>query len=279
MTREETAEIAAPMWEGDKPYQVRARLALPLLVRQAKAGKPIPYGKLAKELCMPNARNLNYPLGSIRASLQLLGEKWEDDIPPGIQVLVVNKNTGLPGTGIALSPDQVKPEQDRVYAYLRWDDVLRDLNLEPATSNATLVEAARDFESGGESEDHLQLKNYVRDHPEIIGLQNESAATEVEKKLLSGDRLDVSFKSSQHWTAVEVKSAKSHEDDLKRGVFQCVKYKAVMSAELVANGKRKRDFEVEVILAVEGELKPDLLGLVHTLDVDVCEIPVGIYRT
>ena len=64
------------MWEGNKLYQERARRALPLLVRQAKAGRTITYGRLADELRMPNARNLNYPLGSIRASLQLLGGKW-----------------------------------------------------------------------------------------------------------------------------------------------------------------------------------------------------------
>ena len=165
MTREETAEIASPMWEGNELYQKRARLVLPLLVRQAKAGRTVTYGNLAKELCMPNARNLNYPLGSIRASLQLLGKKWGKNIPPGIQVLVVNKDTKLPGTGIALFPEtgtdfraQVKAEQARVYAYPRWDDVLRYLNLEPAPPNATLVETAKGFRGGGESEEHRQLK-------------------------------------------------------------------------------------------------------------------------
>ena len=285
MTREETAEIAAPLWEGEKLYQERARRALPLLVRQAKAGRTITYGKLADELCMPNARNLNYPLGSIRASLQLLGKKWGKDTPPGIQVLVVNKNTKLPGTGIALFsetdtdfPGQVEAEQARVYAYPRWDDVLRDLNLESAPSNATLVEtakgfsgggeseehrqlkeyvrdhpeilglrhkskdatlgrdfllvtlkrypgrnkAAKGFSGGGESEEHRQLKEYVRDHPEILGLRHKSKDATLEERLPSGDSLDVSFESSQRWTAVEVKSAKSDKADYARGVFQCV---------------------------------------------------------
>ena len=285
MTREETAEIAAPLWEGNKLYQERARRALPLLVRQAKAGRTITYGKLADELCMPNARNLNYPLGSIRASLQLLGKKWRKDILPGIQVLVVNKNTKLPGTGIALFsetdtdfPGQVEAEQARVYAYPRWDDVLRDLNLESAPSNATLVETAKGFSGGGESEEHRQLKYYVRDHPEILGLRHKSKDATLEGRLPSGDSLDISFESSQRWTAVEVKSAKSDKADYSRGVFQCVKYEAVMEAELVSKASRKKDFEVKVILVVEGKLDPDLWSLANTLGVCVREVPVGIYR-
>ena len=284
MTRKETAEIAAPLWEGNKLYQERARRALPLLVRQAKAGRTITYGKLADELCMPNARNLNYPLGSIRASLQLLGKEWGKDIPPGIQVLVVNKNTKLPGTGIALFsetdtdfPGQVEAVQARVYAYPRWDDVLRDLNLESAPSNATLVETAKGFSGGGESEEHRQLKEYVRDHPEILGLRHKSKDATLERRLPSGDSLDVSFESSQRWTAVEVKSAKSDKADYARGVFQCVKYEAVMEAELVSEASRKKDFEVKAILVVEGKLDPDLWSLANTLGVCVREVPVGIY--
>ena len=60
----ETAEIAEPIW-GDMLYQQRARLAFPMLVRQALAGKPLTYEDLAEELEMPNPRNLNYVLGSI----------------------------------------------------------------------------------------------------------------------------------------------------------------------------------------------------------------------
>jgi hypothetical protein len=71
MARDTTAQIAEPI-AGDKLYQHRARLALPLLVRQAEAGKPIIYSDLAEELGMPNPRNLNYPLGSIGSTIENL---------------------------------------------------------------------------------------------------------------------------------------------------------------------------------------------------------------
>jgi hypothetical protein len=47
---------------GNKLFQERACQALPLLVRQAKAEKPICYSDLAEELRMPNPRNLDYVL-------------------------------------------------------------------------------------------------------------------------------------------------------------------------------------------------------------------------
>ena len=57
-------------------YQRRAFSALPLLVRQAEAGQTIHYGQLARELGMPNPRNLNHVLGSIGTSLRNLGQLW-----------------------------------------------------------------------------------------------------------------------------------------------------------------------------------------------------------
>ncbi len=57
----ETARIAKGIF-GDKLYQLRARVALPILVRQATAQQKITYGDLAEEIGIPNARNLNYVL-------------------------------------------------------------------------------------------------------------------------------------------------------------------------------------------------------------------------
>ena len=226
MARQETSKKAFDM-QGDKPYHECARAALPLLVRQAVARKRITYESLAKELGMPNPRNLNNPLGSIGNSLKQLGEEWKQPIPQ-IQTIVVRKGKKLPGPGIDWFldrsstdfADRVKEEQREVYAYRRWGDVLCALGLEPVASNAeSLVEAARVFIGGGESEDHRRLKEYVRAHPKIIGFQHTCEAR-VERSLPSGDALDVSLESQQYWTAVEVKSAKSREGDLVRGLFQ-----------------------------------------------------------
>ena len=156
--------------------------------------------------------------------------------------------------------------------------MLRDLNLEPARSNAALVETANLPRGGGESHEHRQLKEYVRNHPEILGLRHKSKDSTYERRLPSGDSLDVSFESPHRWTAVEVKSAKSDTADHVRGVFQCVKYEAVMEAEHVSKASRKRGFEVKAILVVEGKLDRDLWSLANTLGVHVREVPAGICR-
>ena len=85
--------------DGDKLYQKRARLVLPILVRQAKAEQPIYYSDLAEEIGMPNPRNLNYVLGAIGNTLKKFGEIWNEEIPL-INFLVINKSNGLPGEGI-----------------------------------------------------------------------------------------------------------------------------------------------------------------------------------
>ena len=76
-----TTAKAAELIFGDRPYQVRARAALPILVRQVDAREPITYTDLAKELGMPNPRNLNWVLGSIGETLLDLSRKWNETIP------------------------------------------------------------------------------------------------------------------------------------------------------------------------------------------------------
>ena len=48
--------------------------------------------------------------------------------------------------------------------------------------------------------------------------------------LPSGDTIDVLFRNGLDWIAVEVKSSLSNSLDITRGLFQCVKYRAVIEA-------------------------------------------------
>ena len=142
----ETAQISQSLY-GDKLYQQRARTALPILVRQAKAGRKIYYADLAQEIGIPNPRNLNYPLGSIGRALNELSEAWGEDIPQ-IQCIVVNQSTELPGEGIGwfisdtnkfkkLNLKQKKALVDgvlaNIFGYDKWDSVLGELGLQAAS--------------------------------------------------------------------------------------------------------------------------------------------------
>lgn len=277
-----TATISEPI-SGDKAYQVRARAALPLLVRQAVAGAPILYSDLAEELGMPNPRNLNYVLGSIGQSLERLSKVWKTKVPP-IQCLVVNKNTGLSGEGIGwflvkkedfetLPLRQkraiVEAELQHVFSYPKWQEVLKALALEPTTSDFTpFVNKAKGGFGGGERDEHKALKEYVAQNPRVIGLGTNTPIGTTEYLLPSGDSLDVSFNGKKVWVAAEVKSSISAEGDIVRGLFQCVKYRAVMEAVLLTEAEPQN---ARALLVLESKLPQPLIPLRNMLGIEVVE--------
>lgn len=283
MARAKTANIAEPI-SGDQLYQERARRALPLLVRQAEASTKVFYFNLAEELGMPNPRNLNYVLGSIGRTIENISKIWKEKVPP-IQCLVVNKNTGLPGEGIgwflikkedfanlsrARQREIVSGELARIFAYPKWPAVLAAVDLTPTTVNfAKLNEAAaRGGFGGGESERHRQFKEYVAAHPSVLGLPSGTALGRVEHPLPSGDLLDVVFQNRSDWIAAEVKSSISSKADIVRGLYQCVKYEAVMQAVEASEAREKN---ARAILVLESAFPRDLIALRNILGVTVVE--------
>jgi len=279
----ETARIVESIF-GDKLYQKRAREAFPLLVRQAEAGNTIYYSDLAKELGMPNERNLNYVLGSVGRAIEDLSDKWKKPIPP-LQCLVINKQHALPGAGVGwflikqeefanLSPvrqkEIIQAQLALIWAYPNWPDVLVAVGLSPTEIDFVELNnaAARAGLGGGESERHREFKNFVAANPSLVGLPSKTRPGKLEFSLPSGDSLDVSFQVSAGWVGVEVKSRISSEADLVRGLYQCVKYQAVMRA-IEATENRERN--ARAVLVLEGELPRRLLPLKNILGVTVHE--------
>lgn len=278
----DTAKIAAPI-SGDKLYQTRTRKVLPILVRQAEAGATIYYSALAEEIGIPNPRNLNYVLGSIGTTMENLSEAWKTTVPP-IQCLVVNKKTGLPGEGIgwflvkkedfaSLSKRKqraiVEAELQHIFTYGLWREVLSALLLKPVKSDFSIqVREASSFGGGGESDEHKRLKNFVLKNPAAVGLSAHTPEGQTEFQLASGDSADVYFQDKKDWIAVEVKSSISNDADLTRGLFQCIKYKAVMEAMQLSLGLPQN---ARSVLALEGEFPTELVPLKNILGIDVME--------
>lgn len=277
----ETAFMAKDM-DGDALYQRRARASVPILVRQALAGQKITYAQLAEEMGMPNPRNLNYVLGSVGTTLDQLSKTWKQSIPP-LQCLVVNSATGLPGEGFdefldAVRTDGLTTRQRRalvnaalarVFAYPRWHDVAEALGVEVVAAAPTAaIEGARRGGHGGESAQHLALKEFVARSPAAVGLPPAYGPGETEYQLPSGDLVDVMFHRGHRWIAVEVKSSISGEQDLVRGLFQCVKYGAVIEAW---RGSECEAADVRALLALGASLPASLVPLRNALGVDVVE--------
>src|SRR6267142_2402494 len=288
MYMKETHQQTKPGFiNGQKVHQRLAYQALPILVRQAKGQQPLYYSLLQSELGMGSPRPLRYVLGAIGNELLKLSHKWLSSIPP-IQFLVINKTTGLPGKGVSpFAPDPAifrssGPSDKRrildallheIFAFSRWDEVLTDLGLRPlapASSSLPSVEqiAATDhYCSGGESNEHKMLKEHLAKHPEIVGLPRGSTGT-LEHEFESADLIDVLFTHRSEWVGVEVKSVISAEADIIRGLFQCVKYQALMEAQQRYRGL---PLHCRVVLVLGGELPEKLLPLKHLLGVTVIE--------
>lgn len=284
----------AELTSGEELWQIRAREALPLLIRQARSAQTIFYSDLAAELKMSNPRNLNKVLGCIGAALLGLAKQWKTEIPL-IQFLVVNKATGLPGSGIGefvqlknedfanLSTIQkkliVNNALAKVFAYPCWNDVLDEFNLEQAPSDFSNVvkSAIKSVQKagfgGGEGEAHKTLKEYIACHPERLHLGAGFDKGKTEVALPSGDYLDVSFQKGDSskkfsWVAAEVKSSISPQCDIERGIYQCVKYKAVMDAVAISEGKSQN---TRVVLLLEGKFPDALMPLKNMLGIEVID--------
>lgn len=276
---------AQPFDSGDALYQERARRAFPILIRQATARQPIFYGNLAAELGMPNARNLNYVLGSVGHTLVNYSEETGEQIPP-ITCLVLNAGTGLPSDGVdefiaatgfrqltkSEKRDLVDTELQKIYLYQGWERLRKKFKLDSApTGYEELVRtAAHGGHAGGESAQHRALKAAVAQHPEWIGLPATASKGTQERPLPSGDVIDVFFEHRGQRIAVEVKSEISDDADLVRGLYQCVKYEAVLRAEMAAEGLRQN---VRVCLLTPRRLSAELQRLQTVLGTEVIERP------
>jgi hypothetical protein len=242
------------------------------------------YGALAHELGMPNPRNLNYVLGSVGQTLVDLNKTWSDKIPP-IQCLAVNQDDDTPGQGFGWfmpNPDEWKrmsPVQRRritevvertIYAYPRWPEVLDALRLAPVEEDfSDLINGAAMMRAGGESEAHKKLKEFVRRRPQLVGAKMGGRIGRVEESLPSGDKVDVFFDAAKEWVAVEVKPLSSDALDLTRGLYQCIKYCAVLRAMLAADSAS--DIDARAVLVIAGRLPERLRTLRMRLGVEVIE--------
>lgn len=267
--------------DGSKLFQQRAKLALPLLVGRAKAGRSVTYGQLAHEMRMPNPRNLNYVLGAVGRELRALGRRWKERIP-AISCLVINKTKHTPGKGIGfhmryekfqkqtpLVKKQVLRDLNRdIFGYQKWDDVLRHFRIKaviPANRMEAIATKAGHGGGGGETEDHRRLKSYIAEWPKVVGLPNKPIG-QLEYKFLSTDQIDILFRYSSHWVGVEVKAGNSDEADMMRGIFQCVKYQALIEA---VQRYEQETVDSRVVLALGGELPRLLADLADLLEVEV----------
>lgn len=259
--------------------------AMALLLKALESGEPfVTYGSIKRELENQWGVDTIFPTQIGHVAGSLMNQILEiDESAPLINVLITRGN-GIPGVGVSgylydrygkrkykkfneLPKDKqisiIERERKLVFNYSHWREISENL----FGNNVQLTNIPAQFDDhqygfGGESDEHKNLKNYIANNPKSIGLGARFGIGEKEMSLLSGDIVDVSFTSGADFKMVEVKSTKSSDDDLQRGIYQCVKYREVKKAE-----HAPYLVNVESILVTERDLPEELKHRAKTLGI------------
>ena len=266
-------------------FKAKAGVTLQWLVKYAEARQTVTYGELGKRIGVNPHTVLPGILGVIGGSIKTLCS----DIPM-IQFLVINQKTQLPGElGMAdfliedrkLCERLALEDKRKLWKVARedifdwdWRTVLAEFGLAPllicAMPISPILEELDDLYlyNVGEGEDHRRLKEYVANNPALVDL-DQTGRGNTEYTILSGDRLDVFFDLPDQLVWVEVKAKHSPDWDILRGIFQCVKYKAVLEAQRCYVNNSGTYPKVRVVLVLGKELPDHLELLRRMLDVEV----------
>lgn len=235
----------------------RARMAFPILFLLAESGEQISYQELDKAIAeqfnqnpTPNLIIYGQVLIIIGQALNLLSQAWGEEIPP-LTILVVSKTNDIPSPGVDeflkryLSSASLKSltaynreamidrAKQAVHNYPRWDDVAEYFDVDISTElpeTEPIQLPSPPLMMGGESQAHLALKQYVSEHPELFKAFGHFEKGAIEFPLKSGDEVDILFKNADQALAVEIKTDSVAPGELTRGIYQCVKYRAVLRA-------------------------------------------------
>lgn len=261
-----------------------SRYAFALLLQHIRDGDEpfVTYGSIAqyleKRLHIPKIFSTH--IGAVAGTMMDEIETIDTNAPP-LNALIT-RPSGIPGKGFggyydrlwrenrshywsSLSTDRklevVRDIRAAVRVYPHWDSVYRKLystgpQRMPRSKSFTEADGKPPESSRapgvGESQEHRRLKEWAVKNPEKLGLDPKMKGIP-EQGLLSGDRVDVLFSDGKSFAAVEVKSILSSEDDWQRGLYQCVKYRAVIEAQ-----ERPVTTSVRAILLTERPLTAEL---------------------
>jgi hypothetical protein len=279
--------------DGQKPAMAFLLYALDLGRRY------VTYKEVARHLNRTlKLTNVNHHhIGSVVDAMMHRITRFDPDVPL-LNALVVRRGEKQPGAGIddylvkryglagvpsgdarvreverAVNEVRVYPDWRRLYARAYGQPYEAVPQLEGFDDDGQGDNPKyRDGRPRKEGPEHKRLKKHVRDHPDCLGLGLADPKAENEVGLPSGDRLDVEIVDGPRRIGVEVKSIRSNDDDLRRGVFQCVKYRAVMDAEAgLIDG-----LPCEVYLVTERPLPGPLADLARRLDVRQKLVPINL---
>lgn len=223
-----------------------------LLIDAAKRRSSITYGEAARRLTEIGfngitARNVGGLAGALMFEIRKKWPEKKGKYPP-LNILLVQRRTRRPSGGArefvedylddrdldsTKWPEVCKKIMTDVHDFKNWDQVYHYTFDEPLPIPKSLEGKEKDgirHDRKGEGENHKNLRIWVRKNPGKIKKSYKDFITDTEVVLDSADRVDVVYYGRDVTVAIEVKSRDSNDEDLRRGVFQCIKYRAVMKA-------------------------------------------------
>ena len=289
-TNENLDDVAAPMiarW----------------LIEAAESRTDVTYGEARRRLeaatftSIGRATKLGRPAGTLMDRIHEI-----DPEAPLLNSLLVLQSDHMPSTGVRFyfssrfGLPQLEREDSRVmrrqlwrvtfersatevYSFTRWPELYEaafgeryrkpDDELAPRNPNTGKEIDGLLRGRTGEGPNHRALRLWVLENPDALFPNLNNVRSETEIDLDSGDRVDVVYYHAKRTIALEVKSADSNYADLRRGVFQCIKYRAVMNAM----DPRSSDL-VQAVLVTESPLPGDLADLAKLNGVSYRLVPV-----
>ena len=272
------------------------------LIAAAKKRHTITYGEAKSKLEETLGFSTIFPTTMGQPAGQAMDSILEiDDAAPLLNVLLVRQSDGMPGSGAGpymadyFGEDWLREKNARnenpvkwrsyferaardVYNFDGWEELYKRVYRRKSRldKNALAEEAATGGSEKdglphgrkGEGKNHRTLRLWVKNNPSKVIRNIGAVDAETEVDLLSGDRVDVVFYSTSKTIAVEVKSKDSASADLLRGIYQCVKYRAVLLAM-----DARSNAPVDCVLVTEKPLPGYLSKLADRLTVKHVKVP------
>jgi len=119
---------------------------------------------------------------------------------------------------------------------------------------------------GGESSAHRDLKNWIKDNPEQIGVLP-TYSSEVEHRYMTGNRVDVQFSGGEVPQTIVVEVEVEGERNIEIGIHQAVMYRTLAALELGLENVGISDDVRAVLVAYETDY-PRAKQLAETYGVD-----------
>ena len=266
------------------------------LIETALDGSTMTYGAVAARLESESGFSTVNPrrIGRVAGELMDLIQQVDENSPL-INVLLVSQKTKLPAEGIRsymaeyfkkpklqkvnyirLEPEKWQKFFDRAAAEVyatsskEWSALYKKVFRKKLSND--IVSGKRKmcqigieddfgigtgkYGSGGEGKFHKALRLWVKNNPGKIKQSYAGARTDTEFLLESGDRIDAVYHLENQTILLEVKSRISNEVDLRRGVYQCIKYRAVKSAMDVRSNS-----SIKAVLVTESDLSGEIKSL------------------